>query len=60
MRYLKILNCQECPFCNNDNEFGYDSCNLKNGILMKNFEQMPYDKIHNNCPLKINDIQIGL
>ena len=38
MKTLKIKNCKECPFCNNDNEYGRDECNLKE-IRLTNYEQ---------------------
>lgn len=57
---IEITNCQECPFANNDNEFGYGNCNLssklKKEIRLDGFEELPKDKIHDKCPLKENKI----
>lgn len=54
---IHISNCQSCPFCNNDNEYGYDRCNLKD-ITMEGFEQMPSDKRHEDCPLSENNFKV--
>lgn len=60
MFYKKVTNCQSCPLCNNDNEYGYDRCNLDINIHMNKFEQMPLENIHISCPLKENNITFGL
>ena len=50
---IEIKNCQDCPFANNDNERGKDQCNLKDITLdYKNWEELPSDKVHEECPLK--------
>ena len=52
MIILKIDNCHECPFSNNDNETGRDQCNMKNIKLdYKNWEELPEDEVHKECPL---------
>jgi len=51
MKEILIDNCLSCPFCNNDNEYGADSCNLNNNIVMPAFEPLPNDKVHELCPL---------
>jgi hypothetical protein len=51
----KVDNCQQCPFCNSDNEYGYDRCNLNKDIVMKGFEMMPENHVHELCPLKGNN-----
>ena len=56
---ILVKSCQACPFCNNDNEYGNDSCNAKE-IKTKDFEQLPSDKVHDDCPLKGNEITIKL
>ena len=52
---LEIKNCSECPFCNQDNEYGRDSCNLSiligKNIFMNTFEELPKDKRHIDCPM---------
>lgn len=59
MKVQKVKNCQECPFVNNDNEYGYDGCNLIYIDLGK-FEQMPSDKAHKECPLKTDSLLVEL
>ena len=58
---MKIIvkNCQECPFCNNDNEYGKDSCNLNTKITLKNWEELPDNSIHEECPLLKENYEIG-
>lgn len=51
-----IKNCEECPFANNDNEYGLDDCNLARiigkDIQIKGwFEQLPRNKRHEECPM---------
>lgn len=58
-KYILINNCHECPFCNNDNEYGKDSCNLHGNIYSKNLESMPEDKVHSECPLLLADYTIS-
>lgn len=62
MREIKVTNCQECPFCNSDNEYGYDRCNLDIDIHVDNrgWDSMPKDKVHDKCPLKIEVIKINI
>lgn len=54
---MKIIvsNCFDCPFSNNDNEYGIDSCNLSRftdtEISLGNWEQLPKDKRHKDCPI---------
>ena len=60
---IKITSCHDCPFCNNDNEFGRDQCNLSYilnlDIITGYKNQLPYDKRHDECPLE-NEIKIIL
>jgi predicted ArsR family transcriptional regulator len=51
---IEVHNCHDCPFCNNDNEFGRDLCNLNHDLYAKNFEEMPANDVHLYCPLKNN------
>jgi hypothetical protein len=52
---INVSSCQQCPFSNNDNEFGYNACNLaiRRGtpIELKNWEELPEKSIHKDCPL---------
>jgi len=52
---IEIKNCNECPFANRDNEFGNDSCNLagflNKEIILKEWDQLPTDKRHEDCPI---------
>jgi hypothetical protein len=52
MQFSDVTNCQECPFANNDNQDGYDSCRINDEIWAKVGEQLPSDKVHELCPLK--------
>lgn len=53
---IKVKTCQTCPFANNDNEFGYDRCNLASTlqivIPIGYFGELPEDKRHESCPIK--------
>jgi hypothetical protein len=57
---LTIKNCAECPFANHDNEYGTDACNINDKIVMQKFQELPNDKVHEECPLLKNDITIGI
>ena len=64
---IEIENCQDCPFCNNDNEFGYESCNLalhlgfRKYIEQIGYNQMPADKVHKDCPIRdLNEIELTI
>ena len=59
MNIIKVNNCQDCPFANNDNEYGYDRCNLKD-IELSNWEELPGTGVHKECPLKEKDFVIKL
>jgi hypothetical protein len=52
---LEIKTCADCPFSNQDNEFGRDSCNLARllgkDIALDNWEQLPDDKRRKDCPI---------
>jgi len=52
---IEVKNCGNCPFANNDSEYGHDECNLaeKLGIDLKLglWEELPEDRRHENCPL---------
>src|SRR5690606_852872 len=60
MKNIKVSNCQECPFCNNDNEYGQDKCNLDSEIYAKTNEELPSDKVHENCPLVSDNVLVLL
>ncbi len=58
---IKVTNCQECPFANNDNESGFHWCNLADSNFdMAGFEQLPADKVHDLCPLKNGSVTLSL
>jgi hypothetical protein len=51
---IKVTNCNNCPFCNIDNEYGY-SCNFPENEVEEDKmtdinEKLPPEK----CPLKNN------
>ena len=58
---MKIIvkNCQECPFCNNDNEYGKDACNINLEIGAKVWTELPKDSVHELCPLLKENYEIG-
>lgn len=60
MNVRQVTSCQDCPFCNNDYEYGYNFCNLDDNIVMKGMDQMPHDKVHDKCPLKMGSITIEI
>lgn len=49
---INVTNCNDCPFCNNYNEYGY-SCNLPESEVTK-YEMTDYDSKTppDKCPLK--------
>ena len=57
---ITITNCNNCPFCNNDNEFGYDHCNLNPNIFAGVSEQLPNDRVHELCPLRTQPVRISI
>lgn len=56
---INITNCWECPFCNNDNEYGRDNCNLSNDVYIMT-DQLPEDTIHENCPLRTKSVIVNI
>lgn len=59
MNTIKVKNCQDCPFANNDNEYGFDKCNLKE-IKLGEWEELPASGVHKECPLKEKGFVITL
>jgi hypothetical protein len=56
-----VTNCWICPFVNDDGEYGKTYCQLNDDIVMPgSFEQMPKDKVHDNCPLKDGEVTVTL
>jgi len=53
-----VTNCHDCPFCNLDNEYGRDMCNISPNIKLKHWEELPNDKVHDMCPLKQTVIRV--
>lgn len=56
---IKVNNCQDCPFVNVDNEFGYDMCSIKD-IKLHKWEELPKNNVHSECPLKEISITVKL
>ena len=65
-KIIEIRNCAECPFCNNDNEYGFDECNLSNKMLLSDrvslnsWEQLPKRHIHPRCPLITDEVVVRI
>jgi hypothetical protein len=57
---FKVNNCQECPFVNNDNECGFNFCSIKNIKLDKQWDELPDNDVHKDCPLKENSVTVKL
>jgi hypothetical protein len=56
-----VNNCWQCPFINDDSEYGKTYCQLNDDIVMSgSFQQMPDDKVHDDCPLKDNEVIVKL
>ncbi len=61
IKTVEVANCQDCPCCNNDNEFGHAGCNIDTDIYAKGiYDELPSDKGHEKCPLKKMEINIKL
>lgn len=57
----EVTNCQECPFCNSDNEYGRDQCNLNTDIFTGKFMvELPSDTVHEKCPLRNEQLTVKL
>ena len=57
----EISNCFECPFVNDDSEYGKTYCQLNDDIVMPgSFQQMPKNKVHEDCPLKNGSVTVKL
>jgi len=55
---IKVKSCQDCPFANNDNETGYNMCNLSEflsnlvkPVKVPYFTELPEDRRHEDCPI---------
>ena len=57
---IKVTNCQECPFCNTDYEYGKNQCNANGNIVAEGYQELPSDKVHELCPLKTESFTIEL
>ena len=55
-----VTNCNDCPFCNNDNEYGKD-CNYPNNEV-EEYQMTPYMEkwLPEKCPLRNGDIIITI
>lgn len=56
---LNVTNCIGCPFAENDNEFGYCGCSIKD-IKLSRWEQLPSEGVHSECPLKEANVIVKL
>lgn len=61
-REITVTTCQTCPFVVNDNEYGYDGCNISEQVSdsLKAMEELPSDKVHTLCPLKNGEYTVKL
>jgi hypothetical protein len=59
---IVVKNCHECPFCNDDSEYGKDRCNLysNTSVNLETWNQLPKDKVHENCSLLKEDCIITI
>jgi len=52
---IEVKNCFECPFANNDNEYGRVECGLAERLRidlgLEVWENLPHDRIHEKCPI---------
>jgi hypothetical protein len=55
MTVIKVTNCQICPFVDYESGYGYIGCNLNTDIIAN---QMPSDKVHDDCPLKNGEVTV--
>lgn len=55
---IEVINCHDCPLCNEDNEYGY-SCNFPNSEV-ENSEMTKYGStvIPDKCPLKTKYLKV--
>ena len=56
----EVSSCKDCPFCNNDNEFGRDQCNLNTFILSAKWSELPFNDVHELCPLREKNVLITI
>lgn len=67
MKTIKVKNCHDCPFQNNDNESG-TMCNLVEETDINSYsieeKDMPnyndFETVPDKCPLKEDDYNISL
>ena len=59
MKFMRVENCQECPFVQYDGDWGYKNCALTS-LKLDKFEEMPSDKVHEQCPLKEGEVVVKL
>lgn len=60
MKTIEVKSCGECPFVNDDNEFGKTICNLDRNIYNLGYLQLPMSQVHENCPLKTESVTVKL
>lgn len=64
-KVIEISNCHECPFKEYDDTVGYNDCSLYDGEDYITGDEcgwtrLPYDKVHEKCPLKKNEYLVRL
>jgi hypothetical protein len=61
-KIIEITNCGKCPFCNNDNEYGMDQCNLSYCVYVKSdiVSDLSRNTIHKDCPLKKEEVIVRI
>jgi hypothetical protein len=66
MNTFEVNSCQSCPFVICDNEYGFTACNHPHNFgKVKTkpydpYDELPADQVHQNCPLKDDEIVIKL
>ncbi len=62
IKTIEVENCHDCPFVQNDNEYGFCACNISEPetLDLKGWEELPNDKAHDKCPLKNMNYRIRL
>jgi hypothetical protein len=52
---IEVKNCFECPFANNDNEYGRVDCGLAERLRidlgLEVWGNLPHDRRHAACPM---------
>ena len=57
---IEVTSCLSCPFGMEDMEYGLYGCWLNDNINKPFTKQLPHYKVHEDCPLKTNDVTVKL